>query len=133
VNPTHRRAAVLVILALLIMSMTGCALFTKTPGQVVKAAWMTANAGQYQQAEKYLSTEVKKSMRGGLIAVFGGMNNIWDIRTRHGSIAKIDILKEEVRGDHAKVFFRVHFKNGETKDEDETMIKEKGEWKIAMS
>lgn len=37
-----------------------------------------------------------------------------------------------MRGEGAKVFFRIHFKDGKTKDDNEGMIKQNGEWKIAL-
>ena len=99
----------------------------KAPNEVVKAGYMAANAGQYSEADKYLSSPglnlVKREM--------GGTKNLWDQVTRSGTIDKIEILKEEVRGEGAKVYLRTHFKDGQTLKDSVPLIKETGEWKIA--
>ncbi|MFL5513835.1 MAG: hypothetical protein ACJ8CN_15530, partial [Gemmatimonadales bacterium] len=84
-------------------------LLTKSPSDVVSSAYMAANAGQYSEAEKYLSSEVLNAMKGSLGAMAGGMKAAWDETTRDGTIDKVEILNEEVRGEGAKVYFRIHF------------------------
>jgi hypothetical protein len=111
----------------------GVAIFSKSPGEVVKAAYMAANAGQYSDAEKYLSFEALNVIKGDL----GGTRRrdegcMWDQTTRDGTIDRIEILKEDVRGEGAKVLFRIHFKDGKKEDDDEPLIKENGHWKITI-
>lgn len=102
-----RYAIVPLALATVVVA-TGCegggggGLFGKSPGEVVKAAYMAANAGQYSEAEKYLSSEVLNAMKGGLGVLAGGMKGMWDKTTRDGTIDSIEILSEEVRGEGAK-------------------------------
>jgi len=134
----HARHVVGFLFSTVALSTSGCtggggiAILSKSPGDVVKAAYMAANAGQYSEAEKYLSSEVLNAMKGGLGALAGGMKGMWDKTTRDGTIDRIEILKEDVRGEGAKVLFRIHFKDGKTKDDDEPLIKENGQWKITI-
>ena len=115
------------------MLINGCnSIGQKSPSEVVIAAYMAANEGKYSEAEKYLSSEVMNAMKGGIGALAGGMKGAWDKTTRNGTIEKIEILKEEVRGEGANVFFKIHFKDGKTKDDDEPLIKEDGRWKITI-
>jgi len=126
----------------MLVSAIGIALFVitggcnsigqKSPSEVVVAAYMAANEGKYSEAEKYMSSEVINAMKSGLGALAGGWKGSWDQTTRNGTIQRIEILKEEVRGEGATVHFRIHFKDGKTKDDDEPLIKEGGQWKITI-
>ena len=93
---------------------------------------MAANEGNYTEAGEYLSSEVHSSMEGGLGALAGGMKGIWDDTTREGTIERIEVLGETVRGEGAEVRFRIHYKSGEAVDEEEPLIKQDGKWKIAL-
>ncbi len=114
---------------------SGCgSIGQKSPSEVVIAAihGCVTNENKYSEAEKYMSSEVINAMKGGLWALAGGWKGAWDEATRNGTIQKIEILKEEVRGEGAEVDFRIHFKDGKTKDDDEPLIKEDGKWKITI-
>lgn len=56
---------------------------------------------------------------------------LWDGVTRKGSIANVEILKEEVRGEGATVRFKLHYKDGKSVEIEEDLIKEGESWKIA--
>ena len=90
---------------------------------------MAANKGEYSEAEKYLSLETIAAVKG-IGALSGGTKGIWDKNTRNGTIEKIDILSEEIRGEGATVLIKIHFKDGKTKDSTEQLIKENGDWKL---
>jgi hypothetical protein len=105
----------------------------KSPSQVVVAAYMAANEGKYSEAEKYLSSHLINAIKGGLGALAGGMKGFWDYKTRKGTIQTIEILKEEVRGEGATVYFRIHFKDGNTEDAHESLIKEGGQGKSQVT
>jgi len=103
-----------------------------SPSEVVIAAFMAANQGIYSEAEKYLSSAVINAVKTGWGNDAGGLKGIWDRVTRNGTMDRIEILKEEIRGEGATVYFRIHFKDGATKNEDEPLIKENGQWKITL-
>ena len=121
-----------IVIAAFIFSSGCSSIGQKLPSDVVKAAYMTANEGKHSEVEKYLLSEVINSMKGGLGALAGGMKGVWDEATRNGTIQNIEILREEVRGEGTTVYFRIHFKDGTTKDDDKPLIKENGQWKITI-
>lgn len=106
-----------------LFTISGCG--TKTPSQVVVATYMAANNGKYSEAEEYLSVNV-----ANLAALSGGMKSNCDRATRNGTIQKVEVLKEDIRGEVATVFFKVLFKEGKIKKDSETLVKENGLWKI---
>ena len=105
----------------------------KTPSEVVKAAYMSANKGLYSEVKNCMSSEALTLLKGELGAMVGGLKGVWDEATHQGNINKIEILKEEVRGEGAKVYVKLTYKDGSTKNDDESLIKENGEWKISVS
>ena len=112
---------------------SGCnSIGQKSPSEVVVAAYMAGNEGAYSEAEKYVSSEVISAMKSGLGALVGGLKGYWDETTRNGTIQKIEILTEKVRGEGANVSFRIHFKDKIIKYDHELLIKEGGQWKISM-
>ena len=118
---------------LLVLSIAGCGrIGTESPSDVVEAAYMAANAGNYSVAGSYLSSEVSEAMKSGLGALAGGMKGLWDSTTRNGTIDHIEILAEGIRGEGAEVKFRIHFLDGKIKDDEEPLIKENGKWMITI-
>ena len=106
---------------------TACTnLLHKSPENVVKAFFTAANDGKYSEAEGYLASSTKV-----LMAAAGGIKKIADKETRDGKIESVEILKVETRGEGAKIYYKIHYKDGQTKDDDVSLIKENGEWKIS--
>lgn len=100
----------------------------QSPGETVKAVYMAANDGWYSETKKYIYSEVLNSINQNL----GTLHLVkqWDIYTRNGKIEKIEILNEIIRGERAEVYFKVYFKDGETKQDQDLLLKEGGQWKI---
>ncbi len=125
---TRTRAVVVACL------LTACsALAGPGPGEVVKIAYMAANAGKYSDLEKHLSSEALSAMKGPLGAMAGGVKGIWDKETRNGTIDKIEILGETIRGEGGRVHIRVTFKDGKNKEDHVPVIREKGEWRMTIA
>lgn len=130
-----RSKALSLILASLTLVTGACGksgLFSKSPSDTVVAAYMAANEGKYSEAETYLSSEALNALKGELGALAGGRKRIWDRKTRNGTIQRIEVLREEVRGEGATVYFLIHFEDGSTEEDEESLIKEKGVWKITI-
>ena len=125
-----RKIYILVLVVTGIFLTSNCGLMKKSPSDVVKSAYMAANKGEYSEADKYLSSEILNALKNGLGAVGGGSKGTWDRYTQNGTIEKIEILNEEIRGEGAKVSFKLYFKDGSTKDSKEPLRLENGEWKI---
>lgn len=113
---------------------TACtALAGHGPADVVTMAYMAANAGKYSELEKYLSSEALNAMKGPLGAMAGGVKGIWDKETRNGTIDKIEVLGEDIRGEGGRVHIRVTFRDGNSKEDRVPMIQEKGEWRMTIA
>jgi hypothetical protein len=107
--------------------------FQKSPGDVVKAFYQAANDGKYSEAQQLLSEDAQRAIKGDLGQLAGGFKKVCDENTRGGTIARIDVQKEEVRGEGATVVVKVWFKDGSAKDGDRnSLIKEKGAWKLTI-
>jgi hypothetical protein len=134
----NRKSHILVAaigIALFVITIGYNAISQKLPSEVevVVTAYMAANDGKYSEVEKYMSSDAINAIKSDLGALAGGMKGVWDKTTRNGTIQMIEILKEEVRGEGATVYFRIHFKDGKTEDGNEPLIKEDGQWKITIS
>jgi hypothetical protein len=126
------------LIAFVLMTCTSASLacsrpriLEQSPSDVVREAYLAANEGKYSQAEKHLSSDVVNAMKGHLGAMTGGMKGAWDRLTKGGTIEQMEILKEEIRGEGARVHFRLRYKDGATKEDDEPLIRENGRWKIS--
>lgn len=104
----------------------------KSPSEVVESAYMTANEGKYSEVEKYLSSQALEVIKGEMGALVGGMKGAWDKTTRNGTIEKIEIIDEKIRGEGATVRFKLYFKDGRIKEDDEPLIMENGAWKLTI-
>src|SRR5438445_11736297 len=130
-----RNDATVVIMISMAFALGACGKsrpFSKSPSDTIVAAYMAANEGKYSEAERYFSSDALNAMKGDLGALTGGMKGGLDEATRTGSIERIEILREAVRGEGANVSFRVHFKDGSTKDNNEKLLLENGVWKITL-
>jgi hypothetical protein len=107
--------------------------FQKSPGDVVKAFYLAANEGRYSEAEQMLSEDAQRAIKGDLGQLAGGFKSICDKNTKDGTIVRIDIQKEELRGEGATVVAKISFKDGSTKEGDKNaLLKEKGAWKLTI-
>ena len=105
----------------------------KSPSGVVLEALKAANEGRYAEAEKYLSFNLMDAIKEAhesfpsFAPDLKAFLNEW---TRNRTIERTTILDEEIRGDIAKVRYRIQFKDGITKEYEKNLIKEGGQWKI---
>jgi hypothetical protein len=111
-------------------------MFEKSPSAVVQAFLAAANEGRYSDAQEMLSEGARNvdvnSERG---QGAGGIRGICDQITKNGSIAKVVIVKEEIRGEGAVVTADVTFKDGSMVKGDQNpipLMKEKGAWKLTL-
>jgi hypothetical protein len=114
------------ILAVVWVACGSASFLKKSPENVVKAFLKAANDGKYSEAEGYLASSTKV-----LMAAAGGIKEFADKETRDGQIQSVEIVKVETRGEGAKVYYKIRYKDGQAKDDDATLIKENGEWKIS--
>ncbi|MCK4385899.1 MAG: DUF4878 domain-containing protein [candidate division Zixibacteria bacterium] len=112
------------ILFTLMVLFSGCSkIGQKSPSETVKAFYISANEGKYSECKKYFTSPIWDE--------FGSYwKNIVDGASHSGTIERIEILKEEIRGEGARVYFVISFKDGSTHKDDVSLIKEDGVWKI---
>jgi len=123
----------ILLLSVSLLLLVGCGgTERKSPSGTVKAFYMAANEGKYSEVEKYFSSDALTLMRSEWAALAGGIKGIMDEGTRNGSIKTVEIIKEEIRGEGATVSGVLHYKDGETEEIDEELIREEGAWKITV-
>jgi hypothetical protein len=118
----------LLLVTLLVVVVVVALSAGQSPSDVLKATFLDANEGRYSDANNGLSSQMRAIHdRAGYAKV------LWDAVTRKGSITKVEILKEEIRGEGATVRFKIHYKDGRTFECEEDLIKENGSWKLASN
>jgi hypothetical protein len=120
----------LIICVLLLSCKDTSSPFHKTPGDVVRAFYSAANAGRYSDAKELFSEDGRKLLDSDLVQLAGGIKGICDKGTKNGTIVKVDIVKEEIRGEGAHVSAAILFKDGSKNSDDYSLIMEKGSWKL---
>lgn len=107
--------------------------FSKQPGDVVKTFYSAANEGKYSEVEEMISDNAKNILTGTIGQMTGGLKGFCDKSTRNGTLTKVEITKEDVRGEGATVFAKLVFKDGSSDNNDKTfLIKQNGAWKVNL-
>ena len=88
---------------------------------------MAANAAEYSKAESLLYTDSLKMVKS-----LGGIAKFCDQISKNGSITKIDILDESVRGERGIVKAKVFYKDGTSVNDTQRFRQENGKWKIEL-
>ncbi len=104
-----------------------------TPGATVVAVYTAANQGRYAEAERYLSAEARAAFASDLVNKNGGSKTVWDIETRHGMVAQLEVTSETIDGDRATVMLRMRYVDGTIRDNPEVLVRENGRWKVDIS
>jgi len=123
-----------VIVTMLVLSsliIIACSSFD-SPSTVVEKFYAHLEEGKVNDASE-LFTKGGKEM----LNQFGGVAMLSDKYTRtikeKGGIKGINIQKEEITGDTAKVVGILIYGNDSKKNIDEDLIKEEGAWRIAVT
>jgi len=101
------------------------------PSEIVTAAYMAANQEKYAEAEKYLSLEAKTAVQEAT-ELAGGIKDVWDTKTRNATIEGIEITQQDVRGEKATIAILIHFNDGSISNQHESLIIERGQWKMTL-
>lgn len=99
-----------------------------SPTEIVKAFYKACNDGEYSKAERLVtkdSLEQTANMGFTLSAYCSDL-------TEKGTLKKVEVLSEKVRGEGAVVKFKFLFENGSTDHGREALIKRGGAWKIEL-
>jgi len=106
------------------------AFFEESPSEVVKAFYKACNEGKYSVVESYFSSHLKRRLERSAMV---GLKSGCDRATRNGTVARVEITNEQIRGEGAAIRLVIHFKDGSSKEDNETLIKEGGSWKLTVS
>jgi ankyrin repeat protein len=101
----------------------------KSPSEVVIAAYMAANKGNYAEAEKYIHSGFLASIPEADRTQT--LKKRWDKLTQGKKVEKIEIVGQDIQEEGATVYIKIHFKDGNKKVVKTQLIKEDGYWKIA--
>ena len=122
----------LFVAVVIMVIVLGCAdtLGAESPSDVVRAAYMAANDGKEEEVEKRLSSPDPAVVEIVGILASNGRQQRWKPSVRKGSIQGIEILEEKATAYRAEVRFKLHLKDGTSKEMEVPLIKEGGVWKI---
>lgn len=124
-------APILVVCLTLVSCKGGSSPFQKSPGDVVKAFYSDANEGKYSEAKALFSTDGTKLLESDMAQLAGGLKGICDKETRNGTISRVDIVSEDIRGEGATVTANITFKDGSRMEGDKTaLVLDGGSWKL---
>jgi hypothetical protein len=94
------------------------------PAETVAAFYKAANTAAYQEAESYLTPEALKAIKNGT-----PFREFCDAQTADRTLERIEVLKEEVRGDVAEVRVELYFDAGLALHRG-ILVRRNGVWKI---
>jgi hypothetical protein len=118
--------------SLVLVFFFGCAdlMGSETPSEVVKAVYTAANEGNSVEVEKRLSAPDPAAIEMIGIIASDGKQQQWKPSVKPGTLQSVEILSEEKTTYRATVSFRLHLKNGKTREMQVQLLKEAGYWKI---
>lgn len=96
------------------------------PDGAVKGWYNAMNAGKHSEAIKYLAPAMAE------FAKMDGGKSMSDEMTHNGTMTKVEIVSSDVRGEGAEIKARIHFKDGGVEDQDISLVKQDGDWKITL-
>jgi hypothetical protein len=96
------------------------------PEGAVKGWYKAMNAGKHSDAIKYLGPAMAE------FAKMDGGKAMSDEMTHNGTMTKLEILSTEVRGEGAEVKARIHFKDDSVEDQNISLVKQDGDWKVTL-
>ena len=101
-----------------------------SPAEVSEALEKACNDRQFSEAETYFSSKLKAAINSPAEMAKGGIRAICNQQTRNGTIQRDEILKVEKGSTQARVDYRLHFRDGSTRDDHDMLVKENGTWKV---
>jgi hypothetical protein len=114
------------VLCLATAWLVSCSFFESSPSRVARAAYSAANAGRYSEAESYFHQPLPAESAARL-------HDMLDMQTLSGGVDRIDVVREQVDGNEARVELALHYKNGgaiQTLPVYVDLVREQGHWKI---
>jgi len=102
-----------------------------SPAEVMQTFYSACNSRNYSMAEKLLVPEANWAMTHHAGAVDEGLPGICEAETKQGSLARVEILHQEVSGEIARIRYRLYYADGSTLEENQGLVDQHWAWKIA--
>lgn len=102
-----------------------------SPTEVVKAFYTACNDGQYSKAEK-LATKESIDYLKATFALAGSLKGYCDQITEEGTLVRLEITGEKVRGEGARVTYNFLFKGGRKEPGEESLVKTDAGWRLQV-
>ena len=125
----HLRAVVLSLPSFVLL--TAAPPVQSKPSDVVKAFYAACNDGLYSKAEK-LATKESLDYLKATFALAGALKGYCDDVTEEGTLERIDVTAESVRGEGATVAFVFRFKGGKSEQGNESLVRTAEGWRIQV-
>ena len=100
------------------------------PSDVLRITYELANSRHYDEAEKHLTKQALGQLHGMMAQLAGGNRKIWDGWTKNGTITRIEILSEKADGAKATIRYRLLYRDGTSKEDEDDFALVDGQWKF---
>lgn len=121
---TNKRLIGIGMAVALSVALVGCG--GGGPAGAVQGYYKAMNSGKYADALSYLTPTMAD------FAKFDGGKTMSDEMTHNGTMTKVEILETNVRGEGAEIKARIHFKDGSVDDQNISLVKQEGKWKVTI-
>ena len=123
---------VAVVLAVLGLFAFAAGVFEESPSEALESAYRAANEGDYETANGYLSSRILNGIEEGAPPPSAvQLEEFWDATTQNGTVTRISVYDEEVRGREAKAEIGLSFEEGGASGTVVGLIREDDGWKLA--
>jgi hypothetical protein len=112
------------MLMLLVLACSATTARAPLPAETVAAFYSAVNTAAYKEAKDYLAPEALEAVRGD-----AALRHFGDAQVSDRTLERIEILKEEVRGDLAEVRVELYFDSGLALHRG-LLVRRNGIWKI---
>jgi Domain of unknown function (DUF4878) len=121
---------VFALMALLVLCSCNAHPFEDGPAKAVKEFYFNCNAGEYTKADAVLSSDAKAYLQGDLGINSGGLRSVCEHTTRNFTVTAVDLKSQKIEDDTADVIVTVHYNDGSSSNESNSLVKENGAWLI---
>jgi len=121
-----------VLLLVFLTGLCACGLMQSGPGDTVKRFFRAMDGGRIEDAIQTLDPELRQTLGDRkLRTVLAAQAE--ELRRKHGGIARVQVEREDIRGDLATVEVRIRFKDGSERRDTEKLVRRDGRWRITAS
>ena len=102
-----------------------------SPAEVIQTVYSACNSGNYSVAGRLLVPEANRVLTLHIGAVDGGLPAICEEETKQGHLQRVEVLHEEVRGNLARVRYKLYYADGTTIEDSQGLVVRHWVWKIS--